>query len=111
MACPVAREHKVGDGRRLARPVGSVWEGSLRKRLGSVAWLGRKSEARQVRKEGTGRRPPDQQEKRKAENTQRRERKEKDEDMALWEELLKQARFNDPGASEQKLHALVYKQI
>lgn len=38
-------------------------------------------------------------------------REEKEEDVELWAKLLEKARFEDPGASQQKLNAFVYKQI
>jgi hypothetical protein len=38
-------------------------------------------------------------------------RQEKDEEVNLWAELLSKARHEMPGASEQKLRALVYAQI
>jgi hypothetical protein len=38
-------------------------------------------------------------------------RTEKDQEQDLWVELLAVAKFDDPGASENKLHAKVYKQI
>lgn len=38
-------------------------------------------------------------------------RAEKDDEVALWKDLLAKARYSMPAASEQKLRALVYKQI
>ena len=38
-------------------------------------------------------------------------RAEKDDEVVLWKELLEKARYDMPAASEQKLRALVYKQI
>ena len=38
-------------------------------------------------------------------------RAEKDDEVALWKDLLAKARYDMPAASEQKLRALVYKQI
>lgn len=38
-------------------------------------------------------------------------RSEKDDEQVLWKELLEKARYDMPAASDQKLRALVYKQI
>jgi hypothetical protein len=38
-------------------------------------------------------------------------RAEKDDEVALWKDLLEKARYDMPAASDQKLRALVYKQI
>ena len=38
-------------------------------------------------------------------------RDEKDKDMPLWDELLVKARYDMPSASEQKIAAVVFKQI
>lgn len=38
-------------------------------------------------------------------------RAEKDDEVALWKDLLEKARYTMPAASDQKLRALVYKQI
>lgn len=38
-------------------------------------------------------------------------RGEKDEDVELWETLLRKARHEMPGASDEKLRALVYRDI
>lgn len=38
-------------------------------------------------------------------------REEKNDEVALWKDLLEKARYQMPAASEQKLRALVYKQI
>jgi hypothetical protein len=38
-------------------------------------------------------------------------RKEKDQDKHLWDELLVKARYEMPAASDQKLAAVVFKQI
>lgn len=38
-------------------------------------------------------------------------REEKNDEVELWKDLLKKARHEMPGASEQKLRAIVYAQI
>jgi hypothetical protein len=36
---------------------------------------------------------------------------EKEEEMQIWDQLLKKARYEFPSASENKLHAIVFKQV
>ena len=38
-------------------------------------------------------------------------RHEKDEDVQLWDDLLKKQRHEMPGASEERLKAIVYRKI
>lgn len=38
-------------------------------------------------------------------------RSEKEDEMVLWEKLLVKARYDFPSASENKLHAIVFKEI